>query len=72
MMLAVERTVVGAPTFLIGSQCTVGEARGGSTVNAEMPRYEAVVVDVQLSVGVVYGRTVEWLPITWPQCCQPG
>ena len=58
-MLAVERTVVGAPTFLICSQGTVGEARCGSTVNAEMPRYEAVVVDIQLSVGVVYGRSVE-------------
>ena len=59
MVLAVERTVVGAPTLLICSQGTVGEARCGSAVNAEMPRYEAVVVDVQLSVGVVYGRSVE-------------
>ena len=44
LVLAVEGYVVGTPTFLIGSQGTIGEASGGSTVNAEMPRYEAVVL----------------------------
>ena len=58
-MLAVEGNVVGAPTFLIGGESAVGEARGGRAVDAQMPCYEAVVVDVQSSVGVVYGRTVE-------------